>query len=156
MSEDEFRNFSSVFMISYIAKSWSNNHIKDLITINVTIILHISSVNMTKQLFIDSLLSLPSNNRSTLYKTSDISEKMDFMSSPIPTDNAERIRWQRLHLRYKIIPYQSVRVLYLKGDVSDSTGKRVLAIEELYDVMHRTHLEHNHVRKVGLYKQLCL
>ena len=107
---------------------------------------------MTKQLFIDLLLSLPSNNRSTLYKSSEITEKMDFMSSPKPSGKAERIRWQRLQLRYKIVPYQAVRVLYLR--VAESPGKRVLAIEELYDIMLRTHIEHNHVRKKGLYKRL--
>ena len=45
-----------------------------------------------------------------------------------------------------------VRVLYLR--VADSPGKRVLVIEELYDIMLRTHIEHNHVRKKGLYKRL--
>ena len=78
---------------------------------------------------------------------------MDFMSSPTPSGKAERIRWQKLHIRYKIVPYQAVRVLYLKGDVADSPGKRVLAIEELYDMLW-THAEHNHVRKMRLYKRL--
>ena len=32
--------------------------------------------------------------------------------------------------------------------------KRVLSIDELYDVLHRIHLEQNHVRRIGLYKRV--
>ena len=108
-----------------------------------------------KQIFIESLLKLPFSNRSELYTTLNISQKIDFMSTPIPNERSARIRWQRLHQRFKIVPYQSTRLLYLKMKGADcSQIKRVVAIEELYDIIKRIHIEHNHARREGLHKRL--
>ena len=109
---------------------------------------------MAKQSFIDTLLNLHTTNRSALYSSADITDKILFMSTPVPTNKVVRHRWQRLHLRYKIVSYDSSKYLYLRGRGENPTGKRVLAIEDLYEVLRRTHIEHNHVRKLGLHK--CL
>ena len=75
------------------------------------------------------------------------------MSGPVPTNKSERLRWQRLHLKYKVLIYDCVKFLYLRRREGDySSDKRVLAIEDIYDVLLCTHIEHNHVRKLGLHK----
>ena len=75
------------------------------------------------------------------------------MSGPVPTNKPAKLRWQILHLRNKVLTYDSVKFLYLRRrEDDDSSDKRVLAIEDIYDVLLRTHIEHNHVRKLGLYK----
>ena len=42
----------------------------------------------------------------------------------------------------------------MRGRGGNPTDKRVLAIEDLYEVLRRTHIEHYHVRKLGLHE--CL
>ena len=55
---------------------------------------------------------------------------------------------------FKFLPYQSVKVLYLRNKDSSMPDKRVLSIDEMYDVLLRIHLEQNHVRRIGLYKRV--
>ena len=53
-------------------------------------------MDLKKQNFIDSLLKLPSSNRTEVYTSVEIEQKILFMSDPIPQDRSGRIRWQRL------------------------------------------------------------
>ena len=76
------------------------------------------------------------------------------MSDPEPQEHSSKLRWQRLRMRFKILPYQSVKVLYLRNKDSNMPDKRVLSIDEMYDVLLRIHLEQNHVRRIGLYKRV--
>ena len=64
----------------------------------------------------------------------------------VPTSKVERHRWLRLRLRYKIVTYDSLKFLYLKGRGDNSTDKRVLEIEAPCEVLRRTYIENNHVR----------
>ena len=109
---------------------------------------------MAKQEFIGEICSLPVTNRSELFSSADIHEKIAFMSNPVPQEHSSKLRWQRLHIRFKILPYQSVKVLYLRNKDANMPDKRVLYIDEMYDVLLRIHLEKNHVRRIGLYKRL--
>ena len=109
---------------------------------------------MAKQEFLETIRSLPMTNRSELFSSVDIMEKINIMSGPKPTEHSSLLRWQRLHSRFKILPYQSVRVLYLRNKESDMPDKRVLSVEELFDVIQRIHLQLNHVRRIGLYKRI--
>ena len=103
---------------------------------------------MAKQEFIGEICSLPVTNRS--FSSADIHEKIAFMSNPVPQEHSSKLRWQRLHIRFKILPYQSFKVLYLRNKDASMPDKRVLSINEMYDVLLRTHLEKNHVRRIGL------
>ena len=76
------------------------------------------------------------------------------MSDSIPEEHYSKLRWQRLNARFKILPYQSWKVLYLLSKDAGMPDKRLLSIDELYDVLHRIHLEQNHVRRIGLYKRV--
>ena len=109
---------------------------------------------MAKQEFIGEICSIPVTNRSELFSSADIHEKIAFMSNPVPQEHSSKLRWQRLHIRFKILPYQSIKVLYLRIKDASMPDKRVLSIDEMYDVLLRTHLEKNHVRRIGLYKRL--
>ena len=113
-------------------------------------------MDLKKQNFIDSLLKLPSSNRTEVYTSVEIEQKILFMSDPIPQDRSGRIRWQRLHQRFKIVPYQTTKLLYLKKKENEDNNrdKRILSIEEMYDTILRVHIEHNHVRRDGLHKRL--
>eukprot|EP00800_Vazella_pourtalesii_P023041 TRINITY_DN9189_c0_g1_i2.p1 TRINITY_DN9189_c0_g1~~TRINITY_DN9189_c0_g1_i2.p1 ORF type:complete len:109 (+),score=10.65 TRINITY_DN9189_c0_g1_i2:159-485(+) len=73
------------------------------------------------------------------------------MSGPIPQDRAGSIRWQRLHQRFKIMPRQTTKLLYLKkkGGADHSRDKQILDIEEMYDAILRVLSEHNHLRREG-------
>ena len=109
---------------------------------------------MAKQEFLETIRSLPMTNRSELFPSVDIMEKINIMSGPKPTEHSSLLRWQTLHSRFKILPYQSVRVLYLRNKESDMPDTRVLSVEELFDVIQRIHLQLNHVRRIGLYKRI--
>ena len=108
---------------------------------------------MAKQEFLESISSLAVTNRSELFSLVDIHDKITFMSEPI-LEHSSKLRWQRLHARFKILPYQSWKVLYLRNKDAGMPDKRVLSIDELYDVLHKIHLEQNHVRRIGLYKRV--
>ena len=71
-------------------------------------------MNPRKQKFIESLSKLPSSNRIEVYTNEEIEQRILSMSGPLPLDRAGRIRWQRLHQRFKIVPYQTTKLLYLK------------------------------------------
>ena len=109
-----------------------------------------------KQKFIESLSKLPSSNCTEVYTNEEIEQRIQSMSGPLPQDRAGRIRWQRLRQRFKIVPYQTTKLLYLKKKegADHSRDKRILSIEEMYDTMLRVHIEHNHVRRDGLHKRL--
>ena len=109
---------------------------------------------MAKQEFINHICSLQVTNRSELFSSVDIHEKITFMSDPAPQEHSSKLPWQRLRMRFKILPYQSVKVLYLRNKDSSMPDKRVLSIDEMYDVLLRIHLEQNHVRRIGLYKRV--
>ena len=108
---------------------------------------------MAKQEFINHICSLQVTNWSELFSSVDIHEKITFMSDPAPQEHSSKLRW-RLRMRFKILPYQSVKVLYLRNKDSSLPDKRVLSIDEMYDVLLRIHLEQNHVRRIGLYKRM--
>ena len=72
---------------------------------------------MAKQSFIDTLLNLHTTNRSALYSSADITDKILFMSTPVPTNKVVRHRWQRLHLRYKIVSYDSSNISIWEEEV---------------------------------------
>ena len=74
------------------------------------------------------------------------------MAAPIPQDHSSKLQWQRLHIRFKILPYQSVKVFRNKDP--SMPDKQVLSIDEMYDILHRIHLEKNNVRRIGLYKRV--
>ena len=95
---------------------------------------------MAKQSFIDTLLNLHTTNRSALYSSADITDKILFMSTPVPTNKVFRHKWQRLHLRYKIVSYDSSKYLYLRGRGDNPTDKRVLAIEDVSHVFQFLHM----------------
>ena len=109
---------------------------------------------MAKQEFIDNICSLPVRNRSELFSSVGIHDKITFMSDPEPQEHSSKLRWQRLRMRFKILPYQSVKVLYLRNKDSNMPDKRVLSIDEMYYVLLRIHLVKNHVRRIGLYKRV--
>ena len=44
--------------------------------------------------------------------------------------------------------------IFEENEGEHSQDKRVLSIEEQYDIIQRVHLEHNHVRRDGLHKRL--
>ena len=92
---------------------------------------------MAKQEFIDNICSLPVTNWSELFSSVDIHDKITFISDPEPQEHSSKLRWQRLRMRFKILP-----------------DKRVLSIDEMYDVLLRIHQEQNHVRRIGLYKRV--
>ena len=77
-------------------------------------------------------------------------------SCPILYLRMIRAYWQRLHQRFKIVPYQTTKLLYLKKKENEDNNrdKRILSIEEMYDTILRVHIEHNHVRRDGLHKRL--
>ena len=108
---------------------------------------------MAKQAFLENIRSLPFTNRSELFSLVDIHNKITFMSDSIPEGHSSELRWQRLHARFKILPYQSWKVLYLRSNDAGMPDKKVLSIDELY-VIHWIHLEQNHVRRIGLYKRV--
>ena len=61
------------------------------------------------------------------------------MSGPVPTNKPTRLRWQILHMRYKVLTCESVKYLYLqRNEGDDSSEQRVLAIEDIYEVLLRT------------------
>ena len=69
-----------------------------------------------KQNSINSLLKCPSSNRSVAHTKEEIAKKIHFMSGNIPQDRAGHIRWQRLHLWFIIVPYQTTKLLYLRRE----------------------------------------
>ena len=76
------------------------------------------------------------------------------MSNPAPQEYSSKLRWQRLRMRFKTLPYQSVKFLYLRNKYSTMHDKRVLLIDEMYDVLLNINLEQNHVMRIGLYKRV--
>ena len=117
----------------------------------------LSVMDLRKQNFIESVLELPSSNRTEVYTNEEIEQKINCMYGPLPQDRAGRIRWQRLHQRFKIVTYQTTKLLYLKKKegADYSRDKRILSIEEMYGTILRVHIEHNHVRRDGLHKRLA-
>ena len=87
---------------------------------------------MAKQSFIDTFLNLHTTIRSAMYSSADITDKISFMYTLVPMNKVVRHKWQRLHLRYKIVSYDSPKYLYLRQRGDNPTDKRVLAIEDLY------------------------
>ena len=79
---------------------------------------------MAKQEFIDNICSLPVTNRSELFSSVDIHDKITFMSDPEPQEHSSKLRWQRPRMRFKILPYQSVKVQYLRNKDSNMPDKR--------------------------------
>ena len=65
---------------------------------------------MAKQEFLESISSLAVTNRSELFSLVDIHDKITFMSEPIPEEHSSKLHWQKLHARFKILPYQSWKV----------------------------------------------
>ena len=94
---------------------------------------------MAKQEFIKHICSHQVTNRSELFSSVDIHEKITFISDPTSQEHYSKLRWQNLRMRFKILPYQSVKVLYLKD--SSMPDKRVLSIDEMYDVLLCIHLD---------------
>ena len=68
-----------------------NNYISLITSIQLT------KFEMAKLEFLESIRSLPTTNRSELFSSDDIVEKMNFMSGPKPTEHSSSLRWQRLH-----------------------------------------------------------
>ena len=79
---------------------------------------------------------------------------MIFMSDPAPQEHSSKLRWQRLRMRFNILPYQSVKVLHLRNKDSSMPNKQVMSIDEMYDVLLRIHLDQNQVRRIDLYKRV--
>ena len=91
-----------------------------------------------------------------MYTNEEIEQRIQYMSGPIPQDRAGSIRWQRLHQRFKIMPRQTTKLLYLKkkGGADHSRDKRIRPIAEMYDSILRVHIKHNHIQRDGLHKRL--
>ena len=96
--------------------------------------IQLTKLELAKLEFLKSIRSLPTTNRSELFSSDDIVQKMNFMSGPKPTEHSSSLRWQRPY------PIRVLRVLYLKNKDSDLADKRVLYIEELFDAIQRIHL----------------
>ena len=69
-------------------------------------------MDLKKQNFIELLLKLPCSNRTEVYTNDEIEQRIQYMLA-LPQDRTERIRWQKLHQRFKILHYQTTKILFL-------------------------------------------
>ena len=63
----------------------------------------------------------------------EIEQRIQYIFGPLPQDIPRRICWQKLHQRFKVVPYQTTKLLYLKKKegADHSRDNQIVSTEEM-------------------------
>ena len=114
-------------------------------------------MNLTEASFFKSIFDSPKNGRSDLFTRGDVEDKILLLSGVPPSKNDPLYnKWYRINKRYTIVTFQTSKLLYLRGKVSSPIpiNRRVLPLEDMYNVIKKVHTDRGNPGRDGLYKAL--